>query len=72
MARAKETTIRLQSLCVELCPVHRKDHSRKPTAATLIMREDIQEMTTTDQIVLIEQLAEKITSNAGENVSRSG
>ena len=48
------------------------DHSRKPTAATLIMREDIQEMTTTDQIVLIEQLAEKITSNAGENVGRRG
>jgi hypothetical protein len=46
-----------------------KDHFNKNSSSLLAMKEDISKMTTTEQILLIEELAEKITGNSGENVS---
>lgn len=44
------------------------DHAHRNPGAVVAMKEDIMQMSSTEQIVLIEQLAEKVTSNAGENV----
>lgn len=55
----------------------KRDGSRKPMAkdggqrkhlAVVMTKEEIMEKSTTDQILLIEELAEKITSNPEENV----
>jgi hypothetical protein len=45
-----------------------KDGGMRKQIATVMTKEEIMEKSTTDQIVMIEELAEKITSNPEENV----
>lgn len=45
-----------------------KDGGQRKHLAVVMTKEEIMEKSTTDQILLIEELAEKITSNPEENV----
>ena len=47
-----------------------KDGAPKKIMSTLSTKEELMEMTTTNQILLIEEIAEKVTSNPGDNVMR--
>lgn len=49
-----------------------KENYNKNSGSVLAMKEDLAQMTSTDQIVLIESLAEKITGNSGTNVRNWG
>jgi hypothetical protein len=45
-----------------------KDGGQRKQIATVMTKEEIMEKSTTEQIVLIQELAEKITSNPEEHV----